>query len=155
MSRIVDVEQLRCLAWQDGEHGTTFDDGVLWVLEKIGELPAIQTCEDTVSRQAAIDLFPNDTLEWDTNDGYVAPHLVRRMIKELPSSQPERKMGKWTHGRAIARETIGDCITAIFYDGWTCSECGCLVEEEREPLYKYCPICGADMRGEKNEIDRR
>ncbi len=42
MSRIVDVEPLDCLAWKDGEHGTTFDDGVLWVLEKIGELPTIE-----------------------------------------------------------------------------------------------------------------
>lgn len=42
MSRIVDVEQLGCLIWKDGEHGTTFDDGVLWVLEKIGELPVIE-----------------------------------------------------------------------------------------------------------------
>ena len=42
MSRIVDIEQLGCLIWKDGEHGTTFDDGVLWVLEKIDELPAAQ-----------------------------------------------------------------------------------------------------------------
>ena len=42
MSRIVDVEKLGCLAWKDGEHGTTFDDGVLWVLEKIDELPSVQ-----------------------------------------------------------------------------------------------------------------
>lgn len=45
MSRIVDVEPLDCLAWKDGEHGTTFDDGVLWVLEKISELPAVQPRE--------------------------------------------------------------------------------------------------------------
>lgn len=57
------------------------------------------------------------------------------------------KTGKWTHGREIAREMIGDCTTAIFYDGWTCSECGCLVEKEREPRYKYCPNCGAKMEG--------
>ena len=44
---------------------------------------------DLISRQAAIDLFPNDALEWDTIGGYIAPHLARRMIEELPSSQPE------------------------------------------------------------------
>lgn len=44
--------------------------------------------DDLISRQAAIDLFPNDALEWDTKGGYVAPHLVRRMIEELPSAQP-------------------------------------------------------------------
>ena len=40
--RMVDVDPLDCLAWQDGEHGTTFDDGVLWVLSKIEELPTIE-----------------------------------------------------------------------------------------------------------------
>jgi len=46
---------------------------------------------DLISRQAAIDLFPNDALEWDTKDGYIAPHLARRMIEELPSAHPEVK----------------------------------------------------------------
>ena len=48
-----------------------------------------ETCTDVISRQAAIDLFPNDALEWDTKGGYIAPHLARRMIEELPSAQPE------------------------------------------------------------------
>lgn len=43
--------------------------------------------DDLISRQAAIDLFPNDDLEWDTNFGYIAPHFARRMIDELPSAQ--------------------------------------------------------------------
>ena len=45
--------------------------------------------DDVIYRQAAIDLFPNDDLEWDTKDGYVAPHLARRMIEELPSAQSD------------------------------------------------------------------
>ena len=45
--------------------------------------------DDTISRQAAIDLFPNDALEWDTKGGYIAPHLARRMIEELPSVQSD------------------------------------------------------------------
>lgn len=44
---------------------------------------------DLIDRQAAIDLFPNDAIEWDTNCGYIAPHFARRMIEELPSAQPE------------------------------------------------------------------
>lgn len=44
---------------------------------------------DLISRQAVIDLFPNDALEWDTYWGYIAPHFARRMIEELPSAQPE------------------------------------------------------------------
>lgn len=44
--------------------------------------------DDLISRQAAIDLFPNDVLEWDTFDGYIAPHEARRLIEDLPSAQP-------------------------------------------------------------------
>ena len=47
--------------------------------------------DDLISRQAAIDLFPNDALEWDTKGGYIAPHLARRMIEELPFAQLKPK----------------------------------------------------------------
>ena len=73
MSRLVDVEPLDCLAWKDGENGTTFDDGVLWVLEKIGELPSVQPqpeivrCRDCKWKQgsecvrfADVRPFPDD-----------------------------------------------------------------------------------------------
>ena len=75
--------------------------------------------DDLISRQAAIDLFPNDTLEWDMKDGYAAPYLVRRMIEELPSAQPERKKGKWIH----------------YYDieeGNYCPNCGAKMDEDEE-----------------------
>ena len=42
-----------------------------------------------IDRQAAIDLFPNDVLEWDTLNGYIAPHVARRLIEQLPPAQPE------------------------------------------------------------------
>ena len=42
---------------------------------------------DLIDRQAAIDLFPDDALEWDTKGGYIAPHLAKLMIEELPSEQ--------------------------------------------------------------------
>lgn len=43
---------------------------------------------DLIHKQAAIDLFPNDVLEWDTFDGYIAPHFARRLIEDLPPAQP-------------------------------------------------------------------
>lgn len=43
---------------------------------------------DCIDRQAAVDLFPDDTLEWDTYCGYIAPHFARKMISGLPSVQP-------------------------------------------------------------------
>ena len=72
-------------------------------------------------------------------------------INKMPTIEPERKKGKWIHGREMAREMIRDCITAIFYEGWTCSECGYLVEKEREPWYKYCPNCGSCNGGDKDD----
>ena len=51
------------------------------------QLSEESTTSDCISRQAAIDLFPNDTLEWDTKGGYIAPHLARQMIEELPFTQ--------------------------------------------------------------------
>jgi hypothetical protein len=44
---------------------------------------------DPIDRQAVLDEFPDDHLVWDTFDGYVAPHFVRKIIKALPSAQPE------------------------------------------------------------------
>lgn len=38
--------------------------------------------------------------------------------------------------------------------GWTfnseCNKCGFIVHEQFIKTYKYCPNCGADMRGEKD-----
>ena len=56
---------------------------------------APDTNVDTISRQVAIDLFPDDALEWDTKGGYIAPHLARRMICELPSAQPDGIPLEW------------------------------------------------------------
>ena len=103
-------------------------------------------CEDTISRQAAVDAIYHHLPA-------VSRTRARTMLHEVPSAQPERKKGKWVHGREIAREMVGDAVTAIFYEGWQCSECKCIVEEEREPLWNFCPSCGADMRGEQDGRD--
>jgi len=41
--RLFDAEALDCLSWTDGEYGTTFDDGVKWVLSKIDEQPPVES----------------------------------------------------------------------------------------------------------------
>lgn len=81
--------------------------------------------DDLISRQALLAEY--DRLHVGE------PGMARKMIKDAPSAQPERKTGKW--------------IRVI--DGFECSNCECLVEEEREPLYDFCPSCGADMRGDE------
>lgn len=74
-------------------------------------------------------LFDCEELERSKHwDGHTEKDVTRLLA--LPSAQPERKTGKW--------------IRVI--DGFECSNCECLVEEEREPLYDFCPLCGAEMR---------
>ena len=87
----------------------------------------------------------------DCNERVIALSDLAKLLDNMPTIEPERKKGKWIHGRELSREMIGDAVMAIFYEGWECSECHCLVSEEREPLWKYCPNCGADMRGEQDE----
>lgn len=87
----------------------------------------------------------SDEQRWDSGC-WIRYKMFERILGSMPPAQPERKKGKWVHGREIAREMIGDCTTAVFYEDWKCSGCGCVVEEEREPLWNFCPNCGADMR---------
>lgn len=61
----------------------------------------------------------------------------------------ERKKGKW-----IGTEFDGYADGSPVYYEWKCSACGCVVEDE-EPAWNFCPNCGADMRGEKNEFVNR
>ena len=92
--------------------------------------------DDTISRQEAIDVFPEDNLPWDTFEGYIAPHLVRKILEQLPSAQPQRMRGEWIDVTKIGGAEL-----------WKCSKCGKL---ELEDSY-FCPNCGADMRGEQDE----
>lgn len=121
--------------------------------------------DDLISRQAAIDLFPNDALEWDTNGGYVAPHLARRMIDELPSAQPEPEEFEWCHDckeydkerhcchrwTKVIRKTVdvvsvrhAKLLNAHPYG--ECSNCGYLIDIREG--FNYCPNCGARMDAE-------
>lgn len=111
--RYIDADALDCLIWSDGEHGTTFDDGVSWILEKIDKLPSVEppikqkccvcphcnncdvnddgtitqkgTDADTVSRKAAIDEI-KALYEW--HDTVTEDRTINH-LKRLPSAQPE------------------------------------------------------------------
>lgn len=75
---------------------------------------------DLISIQAAIDAA-KDLLELITFD-----------IERLLSTQPEHKTGQW--------------IEDGYYNlPCVCSRCG----KEGNRSYKFCPNCGAEMRGEQ------
>ena len=76
--------------------------------------------------------------EINTDDGEALLYDIMSEIMNLPSAEPERKMGKW-----MARND--DCFE--------CSECHAVIEGDE--LYwrnnYFCYHCGADMRGDSDE----
>lgn len=83
-------------------------------------------------------------------DGAVAE--VKKRIDNLPNADVRPVVrGKWEHGREIARKMWGNETWEIEYEDWHCSACGCVVKDYGFSRYKFCPFCGADMRGDKDE----
>ena len=98
-----------------------------------------QTCNklatDCISRRAAIDAVAEGLKHIFVEYRDVA----EKMLNKVPPAQPERKKGKWK---------ITNLGAVGVFD--SCSECKRVVKH-KAPFYNYCPNCGADMRGEKNE----
>ena len=95
---------------------------------------------DYISRQAAIEAVSQACEE-------LRGVFVRceEKLLALPSAQPERKKGKW-----VGTEFDGYADGNPVYYEWKCSNCGCIFEDE-EPMYNYCPNCGANMKGEQDD----
>ena len=103
--------------------------GALEILERL------DTDSDTISRQAALDIF--DDYNVSVENGQIeADSRDRKRLCDLPPAQPERIRGRWISADAI----FGG---EPFY----CSECG---ENTRDtvmgkPRWNFCPNCGAEM----------
>lgn len=95
--------------------------------------------DDYISRKAAIDAV-NKALDRETLLYGFVRKVAIDAIRLLPSAQTERKKGKW-----IGTEFDGYADGNPVYYEWKCSACGCVVEDE-EPIWNYCPNCGADMQ---------
>ena len=63
------------------------------------------------------------------------------------------KEGVWVPGREIGKSFIGDLCIDIQYEDWSCSICNESIRETFRPRYKYCPHCGAKMRGYRGEFE--
>lgn len=108
--------------------------------------PKQQTCEDCISRQAAIDCLNADlTIDGKENMETVVDYIngAFKQIKALPSVTPRQKVGKWIEN--IREDSCGE-----LYSYWACSECGRDVGynlaniEDVLSEYPYCH-CGAKM----------
>lgn len=109
--------------------------------------------DDTISRAAAIDAlrtcYDTKTISMDNGDEYINYDDAVGEIEQLPSTQLERKTGKWIY----SEDEYG-------IDGYHCDECGFFVPWDYVHKfinyiedYNFCPHCGADMRGDKDAVD--
>lgn len=88
---------------------------------------------DCISRQAAIDALQEKVFHNLSDEFYG----TMQVLNELPPAQPERKKGKWIWDD----EAYPGGNPYGHYD---CDQCGESVPHKTN----YCPLCGADMRGE-------
>ena len=101
--------------------------------------------DDLISRWSAIDAFERFIHELGIQD---EPYNYGEMAlckANVPSVQPERKAGKWE--RHYSRPGVYADLC------WHCSLCGYKSADNWANKFKYCPDCGADMRGGENETD--
>lgn len=102
--------------------------------------------DDLISRQAAIDAVKKNTFrltfaEEQSCEGHVAwsaeavySDVMEGALLELPSAQPERKMGKWIYNSPVTMK---------------CDQCGFVIKDWDWHRFKFCPNCDCDMRGEQ------
>ena len=127
-----------------------FGAGVLVVIkESIEKLPSAQlgtnlaeVGTDCISRQDAIDALRNYLVGKNVPcDGTMMARLIENeVISKLPSIKPHR--GRWLKldmHRGMADHKCTACEQECYVP--TCMG---------EPMYAFCPNCGADMRGEQD-----
>lgn len=101
------------------------------------------TSDDCVSRQAVIEYIEACGAELGHD---LENESVREDILNMPPVTPTRKIGKWIEVWESERDEFSG-----EYDEWRehkCSECN--FQELDADRYKYCPNCGAEMRGSEN-----
>ena len=96
---------------------------------------------DLISRQAVIEALCSECQgRCIPCDSYPCSEVAA--IKAVPSTQPERKKGRW----------INRSLNVLYpeWERYTCSVCG-----KHSDSYDYCPNCGADMRQKEGSDDNR
>lgn len=94
-----------------------------------------------IDADALIEFIKNRyeiTWESDSYEGGIKDACVDILekIENMPTIKPKRKTGKWVFHRPP-----DDWVLSLF----TCDQCGYMNEGES----RYCPECGADMKGEQ------
>ena len=94
-----------------------------------------------MSRYIDADKLREDFIRWfdtfDWEDGETEKHTIATVIRTI-DAMPTANVVEVKHGEWIKFDE-GDCY---------CSNCGFALEDWVQGIfYKFCPNCGADMRG--------
>lgn len=135
MKLMIDIPDRIYETVQDGTYcGTLY--------EELKNGISLSESEDCVSRQAVLDLPRIKTHNvW----GNVIHESVDvEDIRQLPPVTPAEKVGQWEWEQESFTKNWGN---------WHCSECREIMTvcetdwaKINEPIYKYCPNCGANMQ---------
>lgn len=125
---------------EDSVEYAVFDDKE--ALEMAIEALSIEPCEDCISRKEVINAID----ERERVDGNVNAEDIRTDICLLSNVQPIRPKGEWIR---------------TIHDVWICPKCGghphkgtgySPSDEQMKEQWKFCNLCGADMRGNAHDI---
>ncbi len=129
------------------------------------EVEESQLCEDAVSRAEIIhtlntmDRYVADELtlcdtnkKYPKNEVFIVDDVYDLVAENLSSVTPQRPKGKWICHRDHC-ENLGVIPSGLGAYYW-CSNCDCGIDvrEFHRNHYNFCPNCGADMRGNNDEI---
>lgn len=112
--------------------------------------------DDYISRQAAIDKINERQRKLIycfgfENDMVKIMNIAKNIITAIPAADAVPVVhGRWIPHREKSREYIGTVLVHVRYDYWLCDTCGYRVENG-QPMYNFCPNCGAKMDGERKE----
>lgn len=107
-----------------------------------------QTCEDAVSRQAAIDAAINGADDWDGGYSPTREEYIKKAIKALPPINPQPNTGHWEKMVEVYDLQQNRMLVPYGYDDakfgntpvYVC-DCGCKSNKNS----RFCPDCGAKM----------
>ena len=97
---------------------------------------------DTISRQAAVDMFQNlANNDWNKDTSTTWANAFAEsadMIEDLPSAQPQRMRGRWVDGQC----SICRCDIPAYIIDW---------KWQKDMDANFCPNCGAQMDGQEEQ----
>lgn len=104
--------------------------------------------------QAMVNAMPTlDVIPMDAHRKCMEAEIKKRVLTEKTNQQILENYVPVRHGR-WQREGDGYADGYSVMDVWHCSECGYCIDvgtDDPSFLPKYCPNCGADMRGINDE----